>query len=195
MAKPFMRSRLAVVWLTSLACIASGARVEATTVVAKSFTELCAEADLIFNGTVADVRSEWSDAERDHIETIVIFRVSEPLFGTSAPTVTLRFSGGTLDGVREEFIGVPRFTPGEHVVLFARRGREVSPIVGLSQGCFRVVETADGPAMAAADGQLLTALERGDTGDGGRAAGDAPLSLPHFLDAVRGELDAQGRGH
>lgn len=178
-----------------LALAVSGASARATTVISKSFAALCAEADMIFAATVSAVRSQPVGAEHGHIETFVTFADIDPLFGVTAPTVMLRFSGGVVDGVREEFLGVPRFAIGERVVLFARHGYEVSPIVGLSQGCFRVVETASGAMMAAADGQPLATLDSGDGAEGGRAAGNTRVSLDRFLHEVRNELSAQGRHH
>ena len=48
-------------------------RVQATVVVAKDFDALCAEAALIFVGTVTKVESRWSDPQRQAIETEVTF--------------------------------------------------------------------------------------------------------------------------
>lgn len=187
------RSVRAVAWaLLILGALAVPAH--ATTVVSKSFAALCAEADMIFSATVAEVRSQRVDAEQGHIETLVTFTDVEPMLGVSASSLTLRFGGGVVDGVREEFLGVPRFTPGERVVLFARHGYELSPIVGMSQGCFRVVESASGASVTAADGHPVTSLDAGGVAaDGGQGASGAPLSLRRFLDDVRTELNAQGR--
>jgi hypothetical protein len=174
--------------------LAAAASVHATMIVSKSFTDLCAEADQIFSATVADVRSRPVDAEHGHLETLVKFSHVEPILGTATPSVTLRFAGGVLDGVREEFVGVPRFTVGERVVLFARDGHQLSPIVGLSQGCFRVIDSDAGATVVASDGRPIAALEDlGRSADGGQATSTGPMQLDRFLDAVRKELEAQGR--
>jgi hypothetical protein len=180
--------------LAGLLLVALTASVSATTVVAKNFAALCAEADMIFTATVGDVRSQRVDDAHGNLETWVTFTAIDPVFGVSSPTITLRFAGGVVDGVREEFLGVPRFTTGERVVLFARHGYQMSPIVGMSQGCFRVVDSPSGVTLTSADGQPVLALDSGVIpSDGGQAAGGAPLSLSRFLDEVRNELQAQGR--
>lgn len=185
-----LRAVSCTVWIMSVLA----APAHATTVVSKSFAALCAEADMIFTATVGESRSQWVDAEHGDIETLVTFTAIEPIVGVSAPSVTLRFAGGTVDGIREEFLGVPRFTAGERVVLFARNGYQLSPLVGMSQGCFRVVESPAGPTVVGADGRPVAALDSsGVSADGGQGASGAPLSLSRFLDAVRNELDAQGR--
>jgi hypothetical protein len=187
------RLRRAVSWAV-LTLVALITPVAATTVISKSFTTLCAEADMIFSATVGEVRSQRVDAEHGDLETWVTFTAIDPIFGVSTPTITLRFAGGVVDGVREEFLGVPRFTTGERVVLFARHGYQLSPIVGMGQGCFRVVDSPSGATLAAADGRPIVALDsRAVAADGGQAASAAPLSLGRFLDEVRNELKAQGR--
>jgi hypothetical protein len=119
----------------------------ATVVVAKDFASLCAEADLIFMGTVSDVRSQWSDESQTSIETLVTFSDLESLLGVAEDTLALRFAGGKIDSVREEIAGMPRFAPGQRVFVFARRGHWTNPIVGFHQGLFRIVDSAAGPLV------------------------------------------------
>lgn len=176
--------------------VALAAPARATMVQEKTFAALCAEADMIFSATVATVRPQRVDPARSDLETLVTFTDIDPILGVSGSSLTLRFAGGTLDGVREEFLGVPHFTAGERVVLFARNGHQLSPVVGLSQGCFRVVAADGGATVANADGQPPAALDaRVDGAEGGRAGSGAPLPLSQFLDAVRDELHAQGRSN
>lgn len=187
----FRQFRLVLTVLPML--LALGTPAHATMVEAKSFAALCAEADMIFGARVDTVRSQRVDDAHADIETLVTFTDIDPILGVSGSSVTLRFAGGVVDGVREEFLGVPRFTPGERVVLFARNGYQLSPIVGMSQGCFRVIASDGGTAVADADGRLLAARAAGV--EGGQAASGGALQLSEFLNAVRGELRAQGRSH
>jgi hypothetical protein len=133
-----------VALLAALGAAALAPRADATVVVAKDFGALCAEADLIFVGTVASTQSRWSDPQRQAIETAVTFADLTWLRGGSQATVELRFGGGELEGLRESVAGVPQFTVGERRVIFAHAGHYVSPLVGFSQGQFRVVDGADG---------------------------------------------------
>ena len=184
----------ASVWTFMLVAALSGTA-HATTVVSKSFADLCAEAEMVFSATVTAVRSQRVDPGRGDLETLVTFADIDALLGVIDSPLTLHFAGGVVDGVREEFLGVPRFTVGERVVLFARKSHQLSPVVGLSQGCFRVVESATGATVASADGRPLTAIDglvMEADGVGGASSG-GPLPLGQFLDAVRRELSAQGR--
>jgi hypothetical protein len=162
-------------------------------IVAKDFADLAAEADLIFVGTVARVESRWSDPQRQAIETIVTFSDLEPLGGPLGEEVTLRFAGGEVEGIREVIAGVPRFVPGERVVLFARQETSVSPIVGFSQGCFRVVEDALGPAVRGCDGHgVVLPAETAELRAGAPATpGAQRVGLEGFLDRIRRQLERQ----
>ncbi|MGE3497010.1 MAG: hypothetical protein AB7N53_03875, partial [Candidatus Binatia bacterium] len=173
--------------------IGASARSSATVVVAKDFTALCAEADLVFVGTVTGVESAWRDASKRSIETRVSFGDLTWLRGTGAVKVTLRFAGGEMDGVREEIAGVPRFSVGDRRVVFARDGDFLSPVVGFDQGLFRVVDGAAGPVVQDVEGNAVVgvgraALQRGTPGDREHA-----LPLDVFLDRVRAQLEQDGR--
>lgn len=179
--------------VTVLACLASAAPARATTVLAKDFAALCGEADLVFVGTVETVRSRWRDRTRQAIETVVTFGSLTWLRGAPRATIELTFGGGEMDGLREEIAGVPRFAPGERRVVFAHAGDFVSPLVGFSQGYFRVVDGPDGPTVLDADGRAVTGLAGAALRRG--AANDAAAALPlaTFLERVRAQLAADGQ--
>ena len=181
-----MTRRLALGGAAALLFVGLAAPVAATVVVAKDFAALCNEADLIFVGIVTDVVSRWSDPATHSIETLVTFGDLTWLRGGPASTVTLRFGGGEVDGVREEYAGVPHFSLGERRVIFAHDGAFVSPIVGFDQGALRVVDGADGahvlgaPSAADARGALHLGAPAG--------APPSPVPLDAFLDRVRQQL-------
>jgi hypothetical protein len=164
----------------------------ATTVVAKSFESICHDADMVFVGSVSGVESRWAAPEQGTIETVVTFSDLVPLFGVDDNQVVLRFGGGAVDGMREEIAGLPSFEVGDRVVVFARHGRLVSPIVGFHQGLFRVVEREGVPVVlnegrfpvTAVEGQ---ALRFGSTAEG---AGSA-MVLDDFLGRVRDALGSR----
>jgi hypothetical protein len=185
---------LAVVWAGVVVSLLVARPARATVVVSKDLSQLSAEADLIFVGTVADVRSQWVDPEQQHIETLVTFASIEPLWGVDTDTVTLRFSGGQIGATVQQVVGIPRFTPGERVVVFAREGHFVSPIVGFHQGCFHVVRGSTGPLVVDApsrpSGTSAALMAEGATTGGG--VGGVPLDA--FLDEVRAELAKRQTG-
>jgi hypothetical protein len=179
---------------------ATAGRASATVVVAKDFAALCAEADLIFVGTVTSTASHWIDREQQAIETQVTFGDLTWLRGPAQPSITLRFAGGEVDGLREAIAGVPGFTVGERRIIFARNGRYVSPIVGFDQGALRVIEGEGGPVVVGPNGAALVDGEalaiRGAARSGTPAADEQqptsadaqPVPLNQFLDRVRGQI-------
>lgn len=161
----------------------------ATTVIPKDFRALCAEADLVFVGTVSAVRSQWAEPDRHAIETLVTFSVLTWMRGGDTPAVTLRFGGGQVGDIRAEVVGMPHFAAGDHLVILARQEHSMSPIVGFSQGYFRVVEGPAGPVVLNAGGQPVIQAGDGALVFGAVEAGPAvALPLPAFLDALRREL-------
>lgn len=163
-------------------------RAGATVVVAKDFGELCAEAELIFVGTVADVQSRWSDPQKQAIETVVTFADLTWLRGGPQAQVALRFAGGEMDGLHEAVAGVPELAVGQRRVVFARAGHFVSPIVGFNQGLFRVVDGAGGPVVLDAEGKAVTGVGGGALRRGAADDRDAALPLDTFLARVRAQL-------
>jgi hypothetical protein len=174
-----------------LAALAVPGAVAATTIVAKSFAEICREADRIFVGTVADVGSQWKDRAQMQIETAVRFTSVQAVHGTGGGDVTLHFGGGEVDGIREEIAGMPKFETGERLVIFARDGKSISPIVGFRQGYFRVAEGPSGPVVADADGRPVIGVENGALLLGKPEEGVAgALSLDRFIERVYQAIDA-----
>lgn len=169
----------------------------ATTVIAKSFAALAAEADGVFAGTVVDVRSYRRDD--GHIRTAVRFGelrwlVAPPDAGSEKE---LHFAGGRVGEVAEVVGGMPQFEVGQRVVVFYRDTESASPIVGFHQGCFGLRETDAGAEVVyTADHRPVRAVENGElvAGDVGAtlsgAGDDAAMSLDDFAAAVtrqRGE--------
>ena len=163
----------------------------ATVVVAKDFAALCAEADLVFVGTVTAVTSAWRDTAQRSIETRVTFAELTWLRGDPRPTITLQFAGGEIDGLREEIAGVPRFAVGERRIIFAHAGDFLSPVVGFHQGVFGVVDHGDGPVVLDAGGRPVTAVGRAALVRGAPGDDAAALPLAAFLDRVRQQLGAE----
>ena len=118
----------------------------ATTYVPVTFDELVTRADVIFVGVVTDVRSFPVTSARDGtiIKTRVIFRVLDPVWGTTSVQEVFEFLGGEWNDVRMEVAEMPRFTVGDRRVVFARRERSINPIVGFTQGLFEIRRDSEG---------------------------------------------------
>jgi len=112
----------------------------ATTVIPPTFDELVSKAEVIFQGTVTDVRSQWIGEGAQHrIVSYVTFNVEDAMKGTPGATYTLRMLGGTVDGETMEVTDTPKFAVGDRDVLFVENnGSQFVPLVGIMHGRFHV---------------------------------------------------------
>jgi hypothetical protein len=104
-----------------------------TTVVPPTFDQLVSQAEVIFQGTVTDVRSEWAGAgPQRHIVTYVTFRVEDRFKGNAGATYSMRLLGGTVDGETMEVTDAPKFNVGDRDILFVENnGSQFVPLVGI----------------------------------------------------------------
>ena len=114
--------------LVAAAVLSTASAARATTVLEKSFSDLCNEADMIFVGKVVSVESHWKDEQKKSIITTVTFAVVEPVYGVTTSDVKLDFSGGDMDGLSQVVAGMPQFEPGEEVTIFASNEPIESPV-------------------------------------------------------------------
>ncbi len=128
-----------------LAVVCAAVAVNATTYAPVTFAELVTRADMIFVGEVADVRPyAINTATGTVIRTRVIFRVQDPVFGTSSALEVLEFLGGEVGDIGMVVAGMPRFSVGDRRVVFARRERSINPIVGFTQGLLQIHRDGSG---------------------------------------------------
>ena len=129
--------RLSLVAFAAVLCGEIGA--SATTYPPVTFNELVTRADVIFIGEVTDVRPFPLDTpDGTIIKTRVIFRVTDPIWGTANILEVLDFFGGEFGGVGMAIAGMPEFTVGDRRVVFASRERSINPIVGFTQGLLQI---------------------------------------------------------
>lgn len=130
---------LSIVCLAALLATNAGA----TTVTYAGLDTLVDEADGIVVGTVTG--SDCRVGPDREIYTFVTVADLDILKGAyDQPTLTLRFQGGHVDGEVLEVEGSPRFALDDRVILFVRgNGEHIVPIVGWTQGVFRVKANAD----------------------------------------------------
>jgi hypothetical protein len=78
----------------------------------------------------------WQGGE---IWTVTTFSVEETWKGATAIQIRVRLPGGSTGGLTSTIAGVPRFMPGEDVVLFLEaKGKGEFSVVSWMQGTFRV---------------------------------------------------------
>jgi hypothetical protein len=163
----------------------------ATTVLPPSFAQLVGQAELIFQGTVADVKSMWvgQGAER-HIETSVTFRVEDAIKGSPGASYSISLLGGTVDGQTLEVTDTPKFKIGDRDILFVEHnGEQFVPLVGIGFGRFHIQRDVRSSRdfVSTGEGEPL-----GDVTKLGRAkqmaTSDTALSPDQFKSAVKAQL-------
>ena len=133
-----MRSETAI---TFALILCAAAAVPATTLVRMSLEQISqASAYIVRAGCVAN-SAAWDAGE---IWTLSTFDVEETWRGTISGRITVRLLGGSTASVTSRVSGVPRFTPGEEVVLFLEpTERGDFSVVSWQQGTFRVRRNGD----------------------------------------------------
>ena len=175
-----------------VACILSGLSAAwGTTVVPPTFEELVSQAEVIFQGAVTDVRSEWAGAGAErHIVTYVTFRVAESFKGNAGATYSIRLLGGTVDGETMEVTDTPKFNVGDRDILFVENnGSQFVPLVGIAYGRFRVDREETTGREVPMTNERKPVSDVSQLGRNERAATTgAPLSIDQFKGAIRTKL-------
>src|SRR5438132_12711820 len=128
-------------YLLPLTLIAIGfVRVSATIVVPPTFDQLVQQAEVIFQGTVTNVRSVWEgEGAQRHIDTYVTFQVQESVKGNAGASYTIRMLGGRVGDETMEVTDTPKFNGGDRDILFVEHNNEqFVPLVGITHGRFHV---------------------------------------------------------
>lgn len=130
-------------------CAFSASAIRATTLAKLDLPALARAAEIVVDARFVDAQARQ---DRGSIWTFAQFQVIDTLAGVpSGQRITVRLPGGQIGHLRESVDGVPRFAPGERVVLFLERTSAGDyGITGWTQGTFRVDESA-GPG-----GEILT---------------------------------------
>lgn len=179
-------------WAFLLLPLLLGLPASSATVERLDHAALTGRAGRILWGDCVATRAEWN-AERTRIFTTVRFARREVLKGEDEAVVEVKLPGGELDGRALVIHGMPRFEPGQEVVLFLteRHPRSgVSLPVGLGQGVFEV-DRRGGRAVARRDTRGLELVTPGQPG-GGDPGGLEELGLDELLAGTRAEVARQG---
>jgi hypothetical protein len=134
-------NHMKIKYLLPLALIATSFTcITASTVIAPTFEQLVQQAELIFQGTVTDVRSVWEgEGAQRHIDTYVTFHIDEKVKGQATSSYTIRMLGGTVGDETMEVTDAPKFKVGDRNILFVEHNNEqFVPLVGINHGHFRV---------------------------------------------------------
>jgi hypothetical protein len=115
-------------------------RVTGTSVIPPTFNQLVQQAELIFQGTVTDVRSIWEgEGAQRHIDTYITFQIGENVKGNAGSSYTIRVLGGTVGDETMEVTDTPKFKVGDSDILFVEHNNDqFVPLVGINNGRFHV---------------------------------------------------------
>jgi len=163
----------------------------ATTVIPPTFDQLVTEAEMIFEGTVTTMRSEWTGQGSDrHIVTYVTFKIEDAIKGELGADYTIRMMGGTVDGQTMEVTDAPRFKVGDRDILFVEHnGTQFIPLVGIMHGRFHVQVDPYGANEKITKDNGATVADVTKLGQDERAAvSGTALSKAEFKTAIRQKM-------
>ena len=167
----------------------------ATTVIPPSFDDLVSRAETIFQGTVVDVRSEWTgEGAQRHIASYVTFNVDDTIKGNPGAKVTLNLLGGTVGAETMEVTDAPKFKVGDRDILFVENnGTQFIPLVGIMHGRFHVQKDQAGrDVVLTNDGAPLTDVNQLGKDERAATAGRA-ISTQEFKQAIQGRTGHPGQ--
>ncbi len=166
----------------------------ATTVIAPKFDELVSRAQVIFDGEVTGLQSQWIGEGAQHrIVTFVTFKVNESIKGDPGSTYSIRMLGGTVDGRTMRVTDAPEFKVGERRILFVENnGSQFIPLVGIQHGSFRVQKDQSGrDTLFTGGGQPLADVNQLGGDEAAIAKSKAALSLNDFKTAIQSRVRQQ----
>ena len=131
--------RLSSVGVAALALLLA-IEISASVVIKMSLEELVDKADVIVEGQVEAVYTQW-DNGRQLTFTYVAVRVDDPLKGDRTRSLLIRQLGGRIGNYELTVPGMPRFRQEDVVILFlAVSGNGTFQVLGMNQGKYEIVE-------------------------------------------------------
>lgn len=177
--------------LATALSLGSARPASATVTLPMRFEALVGGASAIFRGEVVDVRSEWRQLRGDSvIVTVVRFKVERVLKGSVSPTQTLELLGGVVGESAMAVPGMPRFMVGDRDLLCVERSGALFPVLGGSQGRFRIITDRSGQdRVVFSDGRPVGAVTQiGRAAVVVSATPIAPMTLSGFESTIEQEL-------
>ncbi len=156
----------AVLWLLMTLLPAGAATLERLTM-----EEMIDLSSAVMRGRVS---SSWSQAKGGNLSTVYRIQVTERFKSAAAATIDIILPGGSLNGTRQSFPGVPQLTQGKEYMIFvwtdANGGNH---LLGLTQGLFEVPLDDSGEMLAVRNATSETMLDAKT----GRVVQDAPVRM------------------
>jgi hypothetical protein len=178
--------------VASVALIAANSH--ATTVIPPTFDQLVNEAELIFQGAVTSVKSQWVGEGAEHrIVTYVTFKIDDAIKGSPGDSYTIQMLGGTVGDQTMEVTDTPKFNIGDRDILFVEHnGTQFVPLVGIMHGRFRLQpnKLEGGEMVSKNNGAPLADTAKLGTDERAATTGRA-VSATDFKAEIRAKLSAR----
>ena len=169
-----------------LSAVAIHGSADATTLARMSLEKMARSAPLIVRARCLGNSARWDAGE---IWTFTNFNVEEIWRGSAPPEITVRLLGGRLVNLTSTVSGVPRFLPGEEVVLFLEpTARGDFSVTSWAQGILRIRREPGTSAENATQDSASVA-----TFDPATRRFEAQGIRNFPLDALRSRIDAAWR--
>ena len=169
-------------------------RVTATTVIPPTFEQLVRQAELIFQGTVTDVKSFWEgEGAQRHIETYVTFQIADNVKGEAGNSYMIQMLGGTVGDETMLVTDAPKFKVGDRDILFVEHNYDqFVPLVGIGHGRFHVQrdEETSRDIIVNDEGEPVRDVTKIGREEESVSAADA-ISPEQLKSAVKNQLKAQ----
>ncbi|HEY4757674.1 MAG TPA: hypothetical protein VIH43_03880, partial [Chthoniobacterales bacterium] len=165
------------------------------TVIPPSFDDLVSRAEMIIQGSVTGVRSEWTgEGAQRHIMSYVTVKVEDAIKGNPGATVTLQMLGGTVGAETMQVSDAPKFKVGDRDILFVENnGTQFIPLVGIMHGRFRVKKDETGrDAVFTNEGSPMSDLKQLGK-DEAAASANRSISAQEFKQAIHTKALAQSQ--
>jgi hypothetical protein len=170
--------------------------VRATTVIPPTFDQLVDQAEVIFQGEVTGVKSEWvGEGAQRHIMSYVSFKVEDALKGSPGKSYTIRMLGGTVDGESMGVSDAPKFQVGDRDILFVENnGSQFVPLVGIMHGRFHLRTNQTGQEIVTNnDGEPVKNVARLGKPDAMQLPNETELTTAEFKAAIQTKLQGSHR--
>ena len=158
---------VATILLVMLVAVTAVPGADATTLLYVDLERMSREAPMVVHGHVAWDYAVQKEAPGD-IWSYTGVEVATCVEGECPETVVLQHRGGTVGDLTLHIPGMPRFQPGQEVLLFLRPapgGEEgMLSVFGMAQGHFVVVEDENGKKTAVQQLGKVTLASQGQAG-------------------------------
>jgi hypothetical protein len=160
----------------------------ASTAVQMDVPALTRAASDVVRARAVSTRCAWTEDHR-RLVTFVEMEVLEAWKGPAPARLTVLQPGGEREGVGQRVEGVTPLVVGEEVVLFLEHQGPIHRVVGLSQGVYRVVRTAEASAARAVPADVRGLALVSAPGRAGEPR--APVLLEGLRESVRQEVERE----